>query len=207
MSALSGSAAVSVLNKDPLKLPRYLIPNALLAINTSTTAYTDKTLVAFGTHVDYIGAFIDVAANTDFQTIVDISGAGFLCNVGGATKTTLSSTEIRITADGVETTIELTSAANESPVIGAMVHSDSGNVTTHSFLNNALLNYSAAQWANGQQYIANRYCVVPTLQHVMDRLLPTVRFETSLKVEVRSSTGAFTTSVYQKRAWCTYALD
>ncbi len=201
---ISNSGTGGILNKSPLLLPRYYVGDANLAVNQSVGSLTYKQVSQFGGYIDNYGAVNIMANNTNYQTLVDISSGGFLLAVGTPSKTNASDFELKITVDGKETIQTLRANSNVSAVIGAMFNSDGISVGTAALDNNCA--YIGVTGYSQQTALTNAM-VIPNPNVSLARGYPSVRFDKTLKIEVRSSTGVITTNSYKNKAWCTYVLD
>lgn len=178
---------------EPDKLPRFLAPSGLALKYATGAQYTSTSANFFTTGAIY-GATADVAAADTYVTVCDIAGAGTMYNVVGPQLSNTAagtSCTVRITKDGTPTTIvwaaDTTVAATDRLVIGGLgVSGQAITDTNPSALSpGSYLDSGFVQLEGGLPYPASASLIAPYWFELLN--LNSLRFSTSLKVEVKGS--------------------
>lgn len=204
-----------ILNRDPRLLPAFRMQLADLAAYYSPILPTNDGVTNFWDIIDENGGYVVAGAGVDtYYTAIDVSGSGFLINaISGVPDAAGSTTTFRITVDGAEYEIALTddSANANRFVLGQLAYSEAPdgtldvwerplpiawNTTSPGDIGPSApttgtdggLSILSPQWARANPFAC-------------------LRFNASLKVEVKNSAGFATANFGEQRNGVFCAFD
>lgn len=195
---------------DPRHFSAGYVGYGELGVKTAVTGTALSNTDLFFTSGALFGAQASISAADTYATLCDINGSGFLCNVVSPAHSAGAIQSFRLTVDGVEYVISPGAPmTNIRAVLGPTVP---GVVTTYSATavaghliglgSYADAGFSAAKVGNFDP-LFSAYLLRPVI--ILAHGLQCLRFETSLKVEVKSSLLDANTTL--RRALATYRLD
>lgn len=186
---------------------------AQLTVKYTVSAAHNTTNINFFNTAALYGASNFITANNTWATICDLTGSGDLCNVVGPAFITNSNDtkiiEIRITKDGIESvyTFNSTTGTNSGkrPLLGVVGSGSLANGDyTSAFDINGTQDYFKPVFSGLIEHPVGTVSLIPRYWFRMLNL-PRLRFESSLKVEVRSND--YSTSSNAHYAAAIYHLD
>ncbi len=209
ISRLKPTAGAGRAFYNPRRLPQFLVGSAYVGIKAgaATTTYAASTTTFFAQLANAWGAVCTLTDADTYATLVDITGAGWLGWVLSATckvNDQVHTQSIRFTVDGQEYVCarEITEAAaafgSRNVVGGAFQGSPATATSSYAW---GILGIQSTDYGFGTLSPLN---LSPT-QQIMAAGGATLRFDRSLKIEVKSSVLDAVTQYNQ--AACDYALE
>ena len=202
---------------NPKLLPILSVYSSALKLKTGTITSTDSTVAGFYTALAYEGAASAITVADTYVTVCDLTGGGFMFNAVGPSHTAAFRPTIRITVDGTVYTITPSAdqALSRRLVLGPLIHSIStatpsaATIVSDTSLPNSGWDsgFFAAKVGGVRQYgdSASAFVSIPTESALMTFNMPVLRFESSLKVEMKASLLSGTAT--DKQCGVTYRLD
>ena len=190
------SSSEGVWSRNPDTLPRTVVNSQNCGFKSNVGTIVLLNAAGMQTTLAYLGATASITADDTYATICDVTGSGFLFHVISACSGASNLRTIKITIDGTVYTLATADAigAYSRMIIGpgfasgAIATTDTGIVTSHPGQIGGY-NYDVfAARDGGCMSFAQGDLLIPTENEVLSRGLPAIRFESSLKVEVKSQT-------------------
>ncbi|MFZ2309593.1 MAG: hypothetical protein WAW73_19645 [Rhodoferax sp.] len=200
---------------DPKHLNLMSVQNDKLGLKSAANAATLSDVAGFFTAIDKRGATASIAGADTWVTLCDLTAAGFLFHVISPTHTGTHTPSIRITRDGVETTITpsavqtayyrmvIGTLTNYLTVVGNTAASVAGDIIGPNTSNDP--GFTGARTGGVVQAATTVLFGIPSPEAILSMGWPALRFETSLKVEVKCSNLSATAA--DKQAGAIYRLD
>lgn len=206
-AASGGGGGVAL--PDPTYMSRYAHASDYPVLKTTATAISYSNSAAFWTRYNINFDSVLMSTNNVYTSIVDITSApngGILSHVIGPVGNSTNQTDFRITIDGKEYLFSYSAEgfANQRATLGVSLgRASTSTGYTGAWLNSNNNTYSYFPSTATNASSTNGGFILPCNRNDLEPLAtvsitlhdaPYVRFETSCKVEIRTSSVATTTS-------------
>lgn len=200
---------------NPKHLVNVSVQNDKLGLKNTLTTQQLSDAASFFTTIATRGASASITVADTYVTLCDLTGAGFMVNAISPTHTASFTPTIRITVDGIAYTIAPSAAqtayyrfvlgtlTNYLSIVSVSTAAVAGDIISPNSAQDS--GFAGSRTGGVVQASTNGVLGVPSPDAALSYGFPVLRFESSLKVEVKCSDLSGTAA--DKQCGVTYRLD